>query len=546
MYRAIVFKTHLQVTFQPHNMKHPRCILISQVFLFLLLLTLSITSFAQPGALDPSFAGNGKLRTLLGTSCQAYDVKVQPNGRIVAAGYYTTSQNKTNFLVERYTAAGVLDNTFAGGDGEQGISFGDFSEADALALQPDGKIIATGSGRPINYAFNFIAVRLNSDGSADKTFGTNGKVILQNTSGYDKVHVCLLPNGKIILAGSTYNSNLASSSLTVVRLNANGSIDYTFGTNGFQVVTIAAAAYTLGVKTVLQPDGKLVLSCGLSTLVNGYNQTQAALVRINPNGGLDNTFGTGGIVIQNINKQNTTAANDLLLQPDGKIVAAGSYLASSGLTNFLVMRFNTNGTMDNTFAGNGRAGISFNYNCGATSIVLQPSGDLIVGGSYNTGLNISFAIARLLPNGTPDDTFGSAQSGKVTTDLGSSDDINAMTLQPDGKLLAAGGSGNDMGFARYLVSGSGARSIDPEPVTAIALQPSLYPNPGKGLVNIVGLDAQSATPYTLTDAAGIIRAKGNLSPGNPTQLNIAQLPAGVYFIQLQSKTTVHTLRFLKE
>jgi uncharacterized delta-60 repeat protein len=520
------------------------------LFLCVLLLGMKLIAYGQPGSLDKSFAGNGLLRTIISSYTTANDVKVQPNGKIVVAGQYSTPQHIFNFLVERYNTDGSFDNSFAGGDGEQGISFGDHSEADAVALQADGKIVASGSGDGPDQGNFFVVVRLNTNGSADNSFGTGGKLALTNLKCMGQNAVAIQADGKILVAGSSPTGG--TSLLTVFRLNSNGSFDNSFGTNGVETMSVGTGQYTNYVHLALQPDGKIAICCSLVTVYVDHEEATAVVLRMNSNGGLDNTFGTGGIVSQSVGSQHYTTANCIALQNDNKIIVGGSYgTSSSQYTNFLVMRFNPNGTLDNTFAGNGRAGIAFSPTSGANGIAVQTNGDIIAGGFTQSSTDEDFALVRLLPNGTPDANFGSAGTGKVTTGFGYYDYLNAVTLQPDGKILAVGTSGNDMALARYLVTVATARLLAPGIAqTAFSktssLQPALFPNPANGTIQLTGLDPQSVNHYSITDASGKTLISDNVSFAATAQINTAQWRKGVYFIQLTTNNKTTTLRVVKQ
>ena len=504
-------------------------------------------TFAQPGTLDNSFAGNGLLRTLLGTTCSAAGVKTQSDGKIVVAGSYTTAQSRANLLVERYNTDGSFDNSFAGGDGEQGVDLGGNAEADAVAIQSDGKIVAAGSVTSSDNSTRFAAVRLNANGTMDNSFGTGGKIVIQNLLADDKICVALQSDGKILLAGPTWNSN--GTSLTIVRLKSNGSLDPTFGTNGIQTITVTPNCYTINVSMLVQPDGKIDLCCTLYFASAQNDHSQAAIVRVNANGTPDPGFGTNGVVLQAIGGVPYTGATSIALQTDNKIVAGGSY-GNSNAGKFLVMRFNTSGTPDNSFAGNGRAGISFAHPAGVTGLAIESSGTIIACGRTWSSTDGDFAMVRLLTDGTPDANFGNDGNGKVTTGFGYYDEANAVALEPNGKIVVAGLSGNDIALARYLVAVKTPTNRSMPTATAVdSLQGrrslAIYPNPAGSFLVLDGLDPKVMTQYNITDVSGKTVHSSSVTFSASTQINTGNLLPGTYFIRVSANGKVHTLQFVK-
>ncbi len=200
----------------------------------------------------------------------------------------------------------------------------------------------------------------------------------------------------------------------------------------------------------LQPDGKIVVAGSSDALVNN----DFAVARFtNPGGQFDASYGGGtGKTLADLGGNDRGSA--VALQPDGKIIVAGTSTDSGGNSDFAVARFtNPQGTYDPTYAGGtGRTTIDFGGADVASAAVLQPDGKLIVVGTTNARGGNDFALARLQPDGSLDSTFGNA--GKVTFDLGGQDQASAVALQSDGKTVVAGTSdalgGLDFAVARFL------------------------------------------------------------------------------------------------
>ncbi|MFI5405685.1 MAG: T9SS type A sorting domain-containing protein [Nitrososphaerales archaeon] len=470
--------------------------------------TFAISRYTITGDLDNTFGNNGIVYTQIGSSSDvAYAVAIQGNGKIVAAG--SSNNGGTNdFAIARYNQDGSLDNTF-GTNGTVVTPIGTSSDiAYSVTIQSDGKIIAAGTA---NFAtIDFALVRYNQNGSLDNTFGTNGVVITQIGPTSDVAQsINMQTDGKIVIAGySVMNIVTGQTDFVVARYNQNGSLDNTFGTIGY-VTTQIGNSYDLAHSSMIQSDGKIV-AAGKYSSGSSYD---FALARYNQDGDLDNTFGTNGIVTTQIGLYEDQI-NSVKIQSDGKIVVAG-YTDDGTYEDFALARYNANGTVDITFGINGvvimligssdenvnsleiqsdgklvAVGVSYDGNedrCvlirysvngivdntyGMNGIVItqygnarntirsvkiQPDGKIVVAGDVLDGNNFGFALARYNGNGDLDNTFG--VNGFVLTQIGtSSDQINSLALQSDGKILAAGytysGTTFKFALARYDQNGT--------------------------------------------------------------------------------------------
>ena len=376
-----------------------------------------------PGDLDKSFGSGGKKTVTFGGVDGANAVLVQPNGRIVVAG--GGGAGTSMFCVARLRPNGTLDTTF-GPAGKRRVTFGGDQEAAfGAALQPDGKIVLVGDSD-----FRVAVARLNANGTPDTTFSGDGKRVFKWGSLSRAQAVIVLPNGRLLIAGF---SGPETGNVQLARLKPDGALDPTFGVKG--IATVDFNGDDFGLAMARHANGRIVVA-GLSRpTLPGDPDLGAVVTRVRANGELDPDFaGTG-----KINLPGTSNARAVLIQPDRKIVVAGTAEGSQKLT---VIRLRTNGTPDPTFDGDGTATVAFPAAL-ATGAVLQPDGKIVVTGSSNG----RFAAARLNANGSPDATFGTP-----VVEFGVATFAHAVARQPNGRLVIAGQrtTSDDFALARLL------------------------------------------------------------------------------------------------
>jgi len=302
-----------------------------------------------------------------------------------------------------------------------------------------------------------------TDGDLDPTFGTGGTLMTDINRSTDLAQaVALQADGKLVVVGQTYkNNDYSTEDFAVARYNTDGTLDTTFGRGG-KVRTDFPGLAAVPSSVVIQSDGKIVVAGGAFPLFTFAGDFK--VVRYNPNGSLDTSFGNGGIVTTTFPEG--SYAFDVALQPDGKIIAAGTVFVNfipgeSSNTDFALARYNPDGTPDATFGNGGQVSTDFvGLEDDAFSVLIQPDGKIVAVGSANDPATYyDFAAARYLSNGTIDTTFGVA--GKVRTDFGDQnfDRARSAALQPDGRIVAAGfaisqnGGVQNFAVARYTSSG---------------------------------------------------------------------------------------------
>jgi uncharacterized delta-60 repeat protein len=371
----------------------------------------AIARYNQNGSIDSTFGDFGNKLTYFSNSYYniPYSAALQSNGKILLAGEICTPVlgGQPHFAVLRYTEDGRIDSAF----GNNGFvvdspdhEFGTFqSVGSSIAVLPDNKFIVAGNSVLGSYKA-FTLIKYQQDGKRDSTFGLNGVVRNYIKGGSETGDYCykvlITGDGKIIAAGTSYGyTQFGRDAFALARYNSNGTIDTTFGNSGFVRAYVFGStvdnSYSCALSAILQPDGKILAGGYLLDSVNHYSY---AVARFNSNGSLDNTFGpNGGTITTHIygNSSNDDYANDLALQSDGKIILVGSSGAS-----FSAARFTKNGFLDNSFGNNGT--VMFNINGSANngdaalSVAVQPDDKIIIGGmakDYST--NDQFALARL-------------------------------------------------------------------------------------------------------------------------------------------------------
>jgi uncharacterized delta-60 repeat protein len=447
------------------------------------------------GTLDTGFDGDGKLTTGFGGDEEVRAVAIQSDGKILAAG-----DDSSNVLVARYLPDGALDSTF---DGDGKLSIGSLSGLiNGIAIQPDGKIVLLGLHRSPDGDYKFAFYRLIPDGSLDPTFDgdgytfidfrnidfgvdvallADGRILAGGVSDRIPVLMRLWPDGsldaggqqaldfadpflgpealelasdlaiqqdgKIVVAGDIGNASDSDRNFALARFWPDGMLDTSFGMLGS--LSFGFGAKEVAKAVAVQPDGK-ILAAGTTGLDVAAN---IMLARFLSNGTPDTSFGFLGYRVADFD-----GADDyglaLALAPDGKTVVAGyNHKGLQKGTPMIAVRFNSDGTLDNTFDLDGkfqRAVIIGVLNT-AYAVVVQPDLKVVLAGTAGG----DFALLRLNADGSPDESFGA--SGAVVTDMGNTDTIYGLALQEDGSLVVAGSStsalSSDFALARYTAGG---------------------------------------------------------------------------------------------
>jgi len=347
----------------------------------------ALARYEATGALDPTFGTGGLVATDIGPSGQAFAAALQTDGKIVAAGEVAPAGYCCQFALARYNANGSLDPAFGTG-GVVTTSFGGLTQAFAVAIQDDGKIVVAGSTYSPSIGDVALA-RYNSNGSLDPTFGTGGQVTtdLGGTDGANDV--VIRPDGRILVVGGGGPGH----DFALVLSAPDGTLDSSFGTGGKVTTDFGGQDTAHAVR--LQTDGKIV--------VVGTGAERFALARYGANGSLDPTFGGDGRVAIQFTGDNIESAEGIAIQADGKIVAAG-WAFSSFTQGFALARFEADGSPDVSFGNLGRVFTAFaGGDAAVRAVALQTDGKIVAGGGAGPCTPLcEFALARYLRLPTAD------------------------------------------------------------------------------------------------------------------------------------------------
>jgi uncharacterized delta-60 repeat protein len=397
---------------------------------------------ASAGWLDPTFGRNGVVRPAFATFDAPGGVAVQGDGKIVVAATVHRSTSQPSFGIARLLGDGRLDSAF-GSAGKVLVVHGAETAgfASAIAVQPDGKIVVAGHARKLEppWRDDLALVRLNRNGSLDSGFGQGGKVVTDVGASVKINALTLQSDGKIVVAGSRENDDrLDGLDILVVRYASDGSLDPAFDGDGWLVTQLRGVRAEFARAVAVQGDGAIVVGgAGGTHGEPGFSILDAAVVRYRQDGALDRSFGDRGQVLVDFSTNDWLA--DLLVLPDGKIVAAGAagHRQAARPFRFALLRLTAGGALDRTFGEGGKVvtGFAGNPFDSAAALVRNPDGTLVVAGGHKEGRS-DFALARYRADGTLDPRFG--RGGRLQTDLGRDEEIVDLARQRDGKLVALG------------------------------------------------------------------------------------------------------------
>ena len=507
---------------------------MKKTFISFMLATSSVLIYAQSGTFDTSFNGTGMVLGNYTTGNNSADAMViQPDGKIVVSGP-TGVSSTVNTGVSRYNTDGTIDTTF-GTNGKMSFSSGTgtLSYLYDMALQPDVKVVMAGY-RWNGSAGDFLMARVNTDGTLDNTFGVNGVAVFDDANSEVAESFAINADGSFIVSGYVNNH------YTLLKVKSNGTIDTAFGNNGW-VTTPFEGLSASSTSTSINAAGRIIVG-GMGV---GAGQSEYVMAAYNADGTLDNTFGQGGRINFHIGYDNDFGLQVIQLD-NGKILFGGhSYVGSTPLRyEIAVVRLNANGSFDNSFGENGVFKSRF-FEPGRSyleDMALQSDGKLVVTGAANVNNEENYGLLRITENGQLDTTFG--EDGQVIQKI---DNIYAISkniaLQSDGKIVVAGdatpfGGGKTQFFiARYNNPVLAVQNV--KDATA-----ALYPNPASDQITLDWNGSNKTYEIEIYNMVGqkVMTAKVS----NKSAINVSSLQKGSYLLTMKDAGSRKTIQFIKK
>jgi uncharacterized delta-60 repeat protein len=470
-------------------------------------LALAGSAAGAAGDLDPTFGAGGVVETpALGIGgSEANDLIVLPGGDMVAAGFLVTAFTldpftiNIDFALVRYDTNGIPDAAFGAAGAAQAEFAGGNDQAEAVARQPDGKLVAAGWAATDSTSsdIEFAIARFNADGTLDSTFSGDGKATTNFTSsadfGYD---VAIDAAGRILVVGTAGLDSFGGTvgDFALARYNPDGTPDVTFGPDGKKVIDFAGSpsSQDIAYGVAVQSDGKTVVAGTAGRDTAGSTHVRDfALTRLNADGSLDTGFGSSGRATTEFPLKGSDISS-VALAADGKIIAAGR--AGGGANaDFALARYLPNGVLDSAFDGDGTTTVDF-FGGGdeANDVVIDPlEGKIVAAGFAQPDSALRFALARFNTDGSLDTGFGT--SGKVVTQIGTvalnHTQGRAVAMQDDGKIVLAGATQSvRFGLARYLASGVPDTTPPQMIVPATGVANATSPTGATVFFNVVAVD----------------------------------------------------------
>ncbi len=594
----------------------------SLIILIILINFCTTKTFAQAGTLDPTFGENGLLVTQALTfnnrsiiledgkilffttpntldkfnSDGTYDVSFGDHGRIVHNFNGQISDATTNFALQsdgkiictaayepltgdfyscvyRCNPDGSLDSSF-GYNGKDTVYIDKLNSPSGIVVQPDNKIVICGDVRKNIYDDKRTFIyRLMPDGGLDPSFGDGGIVVNKHSNDINSDALIITHDGKLII-GSTYGPYDDRPSYHLESFNPDGSVDAGFGNNGiaqFIFGQVQGGIWASEMKSmILQPDGKITCS-GIS----GQDLFQLALCRFNTDGSTDESFGEGGGVITHFQDIQYLKNSDITLQPDGKILTTG--FAKFGVNILLLIRYNTDGSLDQNFASDGIASVSNSpSSIVPTSVhVLADEKILVTGVTYAPPGSQEFIFLSrfngdnvLAANFKDVKAFANKDAITITWQTLNESGTKSFTVERSGnasdyagintvpaKGVASSYSYTDKnpldGISYYRIRENAANGTNTfSPVVKVVFNStgviSLYPNPAKNTVTVKGLNKNSTAIIKITDMQGREISSQNFTQSSSAILNIRALAQGTYFVQVAQDNKVVRLKLIRE
>jgi uncharacterized delta-60 repeat protein len=470
--------------------------------------------------IDSSYGTNGRVVSELSPGVDALNaMALQTDGKIVGLGF---ANNKLTLV--RYQTNGTLDTLF----GHQGIVLTNFTSnffsPYDIVLQTDGKIIILAAN-----SSTMMLARYTTNGILDTSFGVNGIADINEilTSGPYCSSMELLPDGKIIVTGS-----ISFHTIFIIKYNSNRDLDTTFGTNGYTTTSLPTDSYIISSEDLcIQTDGNILLAVSL-TNTSGYEDF--SIFKYTSNGILDTDFGNEGFVKTDIGGiMVTDTPSTIKLQPNGKILLSGT----SNLS-FVVVRYNSDGSLDTTFNSTGIAttNVGGAYRM-CSHMLIEPDGKIILAGYIGD----DFGSTRYNLDGSIDPSYGN--NGIYKIDFGTSYDYsNSIIRQSDGKFVMGGWTSffcSNRAFGLIRFSSNALKLEDYNRDNSL----KVYPNPTNSIINIQS--DFTINTIELYDIQGRILST-SLENSNDVNFDISKRQNGLYFLKIKTEKGIKVVKIVKE
>lgn len=491
---------------------------MNKILLSIALLISISKLYAQDGQLDLSFNTTGKVISNFGAyNASLSAVQTTNAGKIIVAGSLASSSSFSSydFFVAQFNSDGSPDLSF-GTNGKTTIDFSaNYDAVSSMCIQADGKILVTGRSTS-NVYYDIAVARLNANGLLDASFGTNGKVLVDVQGESDEARfINIQKDDKIIIAGLSSTSTIGSA--LAMRLNTDGSLDNSFGTNGHVLCQFTGAAYFTS--CLQMNDGTLAFAGSCLVLGN----SRIVMAKLNGDGSKNTSFGTNGQA-EFIESAGQSSCAALQYNPlDQKY-----YLAGLGATDAMLLSVKNDGTANSSFGTNGRV----SFDLGGTEIFnsfrIDVNGDFLLCGNNYIGGSYESFVAKLKSNGTADASWGTNGATSINWS-GNNDYGTAMSLQSDGKLLMVGANNNGAfgHIARFNNSTAAINGIKSAVVQKQVV--TCYPNPASDIIHLQGLEEKVETIQIIT----LDRVK--LLTSNNNSFNISCIPNGNYLVLIRTR-----------
>lgn len=496
------------------------------------------------GNLDPTFNTTGIAQNDVGPLELYQDVKIQLDGKVIAVGTTYDPNYVASIIVGRLLPDGTYDSSF-GTNGVFTYHLNYETGAYDSYLDKDGKLIVAGYTTDNGGGgMAMLLLRLNTDGTLDTSFGVNGVTYYDIGPREDIAYGIAIQNDdKILICGSSVDTTTVNYDFipVVLRFSPDGAIDTTFGDNGIAKIPVL---YNDNEFTTLciQPNGKIIAA---GHIANDLLWFSALIARFNTDGSLDTTYGNNGIVNKNVNNVDDEFF-DIQLTTNNQVLLTG-FTTTQGdfVYHTLVMKYDSTGSPFNGFGSGGQVVLGTEGMNVGDALAVQPDGKILIAGGSGQAPpdNLNWGLWRLNADGSTDNTFG--ENGRITTDFYNGvDEALGIALQTDNKIVVAGKSRNDANFnltvVRYDPSLVYTTGIDNTKANAAL---TVFPNPANNTLFICGL-TKKANVF-IYDLVGQLVASSLLTSENGS-IDVSALQSGIYVIRIADGTSQKTIKFIKK